>query len=115
MEKSFETEVVVEVEEAVEVRINFKDFDGDVRKWQELYFRVLAWKNTWSLAYEVDMLAYNDHSAYVKIVIKREAKEQLVEWLEAIGYNKISAVEDVEVGTLGIYDNSDVYKYYVEW
>lgn len=117
MSRGFEAEAVVEVEKAVVVRIDHKDFDGDIRKWQELYFQILSWKNTWSMAYEVDMLAYNDHSAYVYIVAKAEIKEQLVDWLKSIGYNKISHVEEVEIGTLEIYadNDDDIYKYYYEW
>ena len=114
MNKGFETNVVVEVEKAVVVRMDFKEFEGDVRQWQELFFKVLTWKNTFSLAYEVDVQSYRDNSAFVKIVAKQEIEDQLVDWLKSIGYNKVKT-EEVEVGVLGIYADADVYKYYCEW
>lgn len=102
-----------EREDAVVVTINRNEFSGDTRAWQEAYFKILSWKNTWSMTYEVDMLSYCNHDPYVRIVAKREIKNHLVEWLKDIGYDTVHT-EDVVIGTCDVWGDEDIYKYYLD-
>lgn len=71
----------------------FKDFTGDVRGWQEAYFELLSWKNTYYIPYEMDINSTSSHEAYLYLVVKEEVKETTKNILENLGYGNIQIAD----------------------
>lgn len=90
----------VEEIKASAFRMFYEDFKGN--DWREAYFHLLSWKNTWGMAYELDMLARKNHKPFVKLVVNRDIKNKVAEMLIDLGYSNISCVDiliaEVEVG-----------------
>lgn len=64
----------------------FKEFNGDVGKWQKAYFELLAWKNTWGFPYMMDICSTRHGDAYLVMIIKQDRVDAVREWLEELGY-----------------------------
>ena len=79
------------------VRAYFGDFSGDVRKWQEAYFELIAWKNTFGIPYSLDIKAWGSRGPYVEIVLKNgKAVANLETAMTELGYKSIK-IDDVNV------------------
>ena len=81
---------ILETIKTVSVIAYRKDFDGDTTKWQQAYFQMLSWKNTWGLAYDMDILESRKNGVYVWIVLhSADNAERLVEYMTDFGYRDI--------------------------
>lgn len=67
----------------------FKDFDGSTRDWQEAYFRLLAYKNTFNKFIELDIKSRGDHQAYLYLIVNYEDSTNIKELLKDMGYRNI--------------------------
>lgn len=78
---------------AVTFNAYFKDFSGDAKEWQAAYFKLLAWKNTWSIPLVMDILSTGTgyHEAYLHMVIEKKGKlvNMARELLKDYGYRKV--------------------------
>ena len=109
MKKQFE----IEKENAVIITAYYNDWDGDVRGWQEAYFKLLAWKNTWGLVYRLDIMAKSDHSPFVELIIDPDCRVGIIEMMEDLGYKNMK-VDDIVVGTIdGYVDDDDIWDIFV--
>ena len=87
---------------AVTFICKYQDFDHEKRDWQESYFELLSWKNTWSLCRELDMLSRrNDDGVwypFVRLVMTCDDEykdysgvlEDTNNFLERLGYKPVS-------------------------
>lgn len=100
---------------AVTMNSYFGDFDGDVRKWQEAYFRMLEWKNTWGIPLKMDILSTGDHEAYLHMVIEKKGKlvDMARDLLKGYGYRKVYEF-DVRIRALMPDYEEDVDDYIVD-
>ncbi len=96
----------VEEISATVLRTRYKDFTGE--DWQSAYFKLLTWRNVWGMAYELDLLADNEHSAYVKLIVKQDIKKKVVDMLYDLGYGKVS-VEDITLAQIEVGYDTDAY------
>ena len=78
----------------------YKDFKPEAdpetrgRWWQEAYFDLLAWKNTWGLHYELDIFSSRKDGAFVSVAVKAENGEYLKDYMEGLGYGNVQAYEE---------------------
>lgn len=84
MKKAFETEKV----KAVQIVYYFNDWSGTTREWQEKYFELLSWRNTWQLPLEMDIYSSRKNGAYLFMVIPKEDAERTLDWLDGLGYER---------------------------
>jgi hypothetical protein len=103
---------VVEKNTAKRITIDFPKQDMTVSEWQEAYFKILAWKNTWDIPHEVDIKAYHDNTAYIVIVVDDDRYDGTLKLLENYGFKSIDA-EDITIGLLDAYE-ADVDELYAE-
>lgn len=82
--ETFETERV----EAVQVIYYFRDWKGTVQDWQEAFFQLLAWKNTFGIPYKLDILSGNLTGPYMYMVIGADKLESVTDMLDGKGYEK---------------------------
>lgn len=64
---------------------SYKDYKG--KSWQDSYFHLLSWRNTWYRAIELDMLADTNNQPFVLLVVKEKDAEAMASLLENYGYN----------------------------
>ena len=90
----------VEDVKACTFRAFYDDFKGE--SWQGAYFSLLTWKNTWGMAYELDILARKNHKPFVKLTVGRDIKDKVADMLTGLGYTNFSCVDiliaEIEVG-----------------
>ena len=95
----------------VSVVSHFKDFDGDATKWQQAYFQMVSWKNTWGLVYDMDILESRQNGVFIRIVLhSADNAERLVDYMEAYGYRDIKT----HPVTVGICEGPDGVDYIFE-
>lgn len=104
-----------EFEHAVEIRIAFNDAGMKVRDWQEAYFKLLTYKNTWGRCYKLDMIALCDHSASIELIVNASYGEQYTEYIKYLYPADAIKVYDREVVTMEMEYNEKVDNYFVEW
>lgn len=86
---------------------NLKHDGNDVRRWQEAYFELLSWKNTWYLALNLDMCSTRDGEPFVRLIVKEKDKERTENYLKSLGYIGVKVYDTV---TLKLYvDYDDKY------
>lgn len=77
---------------AVYITASLNNFDK-THSWQDSYFHLLSWKNTWFIPLEVDMHSTRS-GPYVKIVIPdnkdAEFLEHTLNMMEDLGYREIN-------------------------
>ncbi len=78
-----------EKRKAVRIRAFYGDFAGDVRQWQEAYFQLIAWKNTWSVPYSLDCCSNHCHEPYVLMTVDADCADRVIETMSDLGYHKI--------------------------
>lgn len=104
-----------EVEEAVEVRVNFNDAEMEARKWQIAYFKLLAYKNTWGHCYKLDMVALHDNSACIELVVYASEKEQYIALMKDLYPEDAVKVYNRRVVAMEMEYNEDIDDYFIEW
>ena len=104
-------EIYVEKEQGVAITAGREDFDGDTKAWQESFFKLLSWKNTWSLCYDLTINSTYEHEPFVKVVANAVIKNELVEYMQKLGYRNL-IVGDVWVGIGDIECDEDIDSWY---
>ena len=66
--------------------IKDQNVDDKVREWQQAYFALLSWKNTWEIPLEMDMRSTHNHIPYVDITVELDDAEKVESILEEYGY-----------------------------
>jgi len=98
----------------------YSDFvNKDCTAWQKSYFELLSWKNTWNLAYDLDILSNKSDGAFLRLVTKatESMKERMLQSLEELGYRNVS-VDEVKARIFDPYDiwpddfDNEIYEYY---
>lgn len=80
--------------------------------WQQAFFQVLQWKNTWDLAFSTTINASSNHEAYLEIVLyEADRADQTIEWLNGLGYQDIHS-EKVKIAALETDDYDLEYAYF---
>lgn len=87
-----------EKKEAVRFIIKFKDQQMDVKKWQENYFKLISWKNTWGGAYKLDVNSNKTEGTFIVFVVAKAYSKTMEEWLEELGFNYMAY--EVTVGEI---------------
>ena len=90
--------VVDETHKTISITAYLKDFNGDTAKWREAYFKMLSWKNTWWLVYQIDLLESTVNGVYIWLVL-HEARDadRTISMMNEFGYQNIQT-EEVTVG-----------------
>lgn len=83
------------MKKAIWITAYYKDYVG--KNWQDAYFQLLAWKNTWGIPYNMDINSTSKHEAYLSMIIPEHYEEQVLEMISDLGYRNIRE----EVGTVG--------------
>jgi uncharacterized protein (DUF2225 family) len=79
-------------------------FDSERYSWQEAYFQIMAYQNTYDFAYTTAIHSTRDHEAYLWILLHPNTdKNRILEWLSSLGYSDLKTYE-VTVGELNTYD-----------
>lgn len=96
--------IEVEKIDTFQIISKHSDFNKENYSWQEAYFQVMAFQNTFDFAYSTNIESTHDHEAYLLIILRPETgKDRIVEWLEGLGYRNL-IVNDVTVGEIQTYD-----------
>lgn len=82
-----------EVKEASWITAGYRDFDGDAVKWREAYFKLLSWKNTWSIPYRMDINSSSDNEPFLFMIVPRNRAEAVLDMLKDYGYGNISCTD----------------------
>lgn len=61
--------------------------------WQQAYFRLLSWKNTWGIPLIMDICSTVEHEPYLYLVVPRDKTEHVRDYLEGLGYGEIIETE----------------------
>lgn len=96
----------IEVEKIPTIQITSKHsaFSDKYRSWQEAYFQVMAFQNTWNFAYRTNIESTRDHEAYLWILLRPDTNEEkITSWLTDLGYGDLQ-VDKVMVGEMDTYD-----------
>ena len=98
---------VYEIIKTVSVIAYRNDFDGDTAKWQQAYFQMLSWKNTFSIAYYMDILESRQNGVFVCVVLhSAENADRLLGFMNGLGYRNIKT-HWVNVGVCELPDGCD--------
>lgn len=96
----------IEIEKIDTIQITSKHsaFDHEHKNWQESYFQIMAYQNTWNFAYQTNIESTRDHEAYLFILLRPGTnQERITEWLTDLGYRDLK-VDAVTVGEMESYD-----------
>ena len=96
----------IEVEKIDTLQITSKHsaFDSKHNSWQEAYFQVMAYQNTFDFAYTTAIHSTHDHEAYLWILLRPNTDRSLIlSWLKDLGYGEMR-VDNVTVGEMDTYD-----------
>ena len=97
-------QVEIEKINTLQITSKYSAFTGSRYTWQEAYFQILSHQNTYGFAYQTNIESTHDHEAYLWILLRPTAdKTRIIDWLEDLGYGKIS-VDKVVVGEMDTYD-----------
>ena len=100
--------VDVKKEESVQIVSYFEDFDGDLRRWQESYFTLLAWKNTWDAAYVLDLNSSRTKGTFVRVIPRNaDTMESVKEMMDELGYRKLQTFH-VSIGVAEYCDVDEI-------
>lgn len=105
----------VRKETVVLITAKFSEFDGDVRQWQENYFKIVSMKNTVSSILELDITSDYEHDAIVRVVTTERNGENCKGWMDSLGYK--TKMYYMHAGFVSIdpdYWDDDVDEYYLE-
>ena len=91
-----------EKKEATRFTIKYDYQSMSVEEWRAKYFKLIAWKNTWG-AWELDIHATRDHSAFIRLVVGRSFRDSMKDYLEELGFLQVE-VADITVGLVELYD-----------
>lgn len=121
--KDYTAMVDVEVREVTGISSNFNDFVGAVdfekvdkaSQWQDAYFSLLSWKNTWRIPYEMDIESTYDHIPFLHVVVNTDNADALVDFMETLGYGNIKR-HNFKVGIVEIPldDEEECFDFYLE-
>ena len=90
--------VDVRKEKSVQIVSYFNDFDGDVRKWQEAFFELLSWNNTWSTCYVLEICASRARGTFVRVTPHNpDTVDSVIGMMEGLGYKGFKT-DDVTIG-----------------
>ena len=82
--------------DAVYITADYNDFDKENHSWQESYFTLLSWKNTWGIPLAMDIRSTRS-SVYLMLAIpyNRDAEllEHTLDMLEDGGYRNVQYKE----------------------
>lgn len=89
------------MEEAVEIKANYKDFTGDDLMWRESYFVLLSYKNTYDCMFSMDLDITAGAVPVVVIVAKKHYAKSIVEKMGTLAYGNVTTEETkvVHVGS----------------
>lgn len=96
----------IEIEKINTVQITSKHsvFDPASYSWQQAYFQVMAYQNTFGFAYETSIHSTHDHEAYLWILLRPGSDvDRITSWLSDLGYRDLQ-VDQVTVGEMETYD-----------
>ena len=94
----------IEVEKFDTFQITSKHSAFNGSSWQDAYFKVMTYQNTFSFAYQTNIESTRDHEAYLFILLRPDTdKDRITEWLTDLGYGDIK-VDRVFVGEMSTYD-----------
>ena len=97
-------QIEIEKVPTIQITSKFSAFNGDIRAWQEAYFRVMQYQNTFNFAYETSIHSTRDHEAYLWVLLRSETDhDRIKEWLTDLGYGELT-VAKVSVGEFAAYD-----------
>lgn len=89
--------------ETVAVLSYFHDFDGDVRKWQESFFELMATMNTWGTIRDM-YINSNGKGTFIRLVLNsKDNAERIVRDMDGMGYRNIK-VTDIVIAEVSIDD-----------
>ncbi len=105
-----------EVLETVTFISYYKDFNDSLNSWQEAYFMLLSWKNTFNTPIKMDIESTGTHEAYLHLVVKKEDSADTKTLLEELGYKEIRAIETktIEI-TVDDVEDIDYIQAYLGW
>ena len=70
----------------VTIYYTYADWSGSCREWQEAYFQMLSWKNTWGIPVKMDVYADGNHEAYFYVLVPADRADQTREYMDELGY-----------------------------
>ena len=103
---------LIDTLDGIRLTSRFSVFKENGFTWQQAFFQVLQWKNTWDLAFSTTINASSNHEAYLEIVLyNSDHVEQTIEWLNGLGYQDIHS-EKVKIAALETDDYDLEYAYF---
>ena len=97
----------VEIEKVPTYQLVSKHSAFKGTSWQEAYFKVMSYQNTFDFAYQTTIGSNFDHEAFLCILLRGDADRfKVIEWLTDLGYGDIDMYK-VMVGEVNTY-NLDV-------
>ena len=96
--------VEIEKHDTFQITSKHSSFDSENHRWQESYFQVMAYQNTFNFAYDTSIHSTHDHEAYLWILLRPETdRSRILSWLEDLGYGDLR-VDNVTVSEIDLYD-----------
>ena len=90
----------------------YSAFKQEELTWQQAFFHVLQWKNTWDFAFSTTINSFSNHEAYLEIILyESKHVDRTIEWLNGLGYQDIH-VENVGIAVLETDDHDLEYAYF---
>ena len=87
-----------------QITSKYSAFNNQYYTWQEAYFQVMTFQNTYGFAYRTNIESTRDHEAYLWILLRPDTdKDRIVSWLTGLGYEDLQ-VDKVMVGEMATYD-----------
>ena len=96
-------QVEIERVPTYQLRSKYSAFKGT--NWQEAYFKVMSYQNTFDFAYSTTIASTFDHEAFLCILLRGDADRfKVIEWLTDLGYGDIDSYKVFvgEVSTLNL-------------
>lgn len=96
-------QIEVQKEKTVQICSKHSAFQKD-RSWQEAYFQVMSYQNTYEFAYQTAIHSTHDHEAYLWILLRPKTSLDLIkDFLTDLGYGDLK-IDNVTVGEIETYD-----------
>lgn len=87
--KNFE----IDFADVVEITFSYNNWNGTVTEWQEAFFKLLSWKNTFEVPFELDIKDGAKHVPFLSITVSEHEAGDVAELLDGYGYQ----IEDQNV------------------
>ena len=97
-------QIEIEKVPTIQITSKYSAFKGTVRDWQEAYFRVMQYQNTFDFAYETAIHSNRDHEPFLWLLLRAETDpDRITEWLSGLGYGELM-IGKVAVGEFSLCD-----------